>query len=94
MDFILAWGKFSRRRQFHKKVKITLTQKIPCLQYTYKKKMSFVHAGFHEAVGDVMALSVATPEHLNKIGLLGNIDNDTGNTSLKPEGIRRGGINY
>ena len=28
--------------------------------------------GFHEAIGDVMALSVATPKHLNKIGLLIN----------------------
>nr|XP_032821231.1 angiotensin-converting enzyme-like [Petromyzon marinus] len=26
--------------------------------------------GFHEAIGDVMALSVATPRHLQKIGLL------------------------
>ncbi len=26
--------------------------------------------GFHEAIGDVMALSVATPKHLSKIGLL------------------------
>ncbi|KAK7873703.1 hypothetical protein R5R35_013235 [Gryllus longicercus] len=27
--------------------------------------------GFHEAVGDVMALSVSTPKHLRKVGLLG-----------------------
>ncbi|XP_038634663.1 angiotensin-converting enzyme [Scyliorhinus canicula] len=35
--------------------------------------------GFHEAVGDVMALSVSTPEHLAKIGLLENAmgDNET-----------------
>lgn len=26
--------------------------------------------GFHEAVGDVLALSVSTPKHLEKIGLL------------------------
>ena len=26
--------------------------------------------GFHEAVGDTIALSVSTPEHLNKVGLL------------------------
>ena len=26
--------------------------------------------GFHEAIGDVMALSVATPKHLSEIGLL------------------------
>ncbi|KAK4008639.1 hypothetical protein OUZ56_013772 [Daphnia magna] len=28
--------------------------------------------GFHEAIGDVMALSVATPKHLSKIGLIKN----------------------
>ncbi|PSN41387.1 Angiotensin-converting enzyme [Blattella germanica] len=30
--------------------------------------------GFHEAVGDVMALSVSTPKHLRKIGLLEESD--------------------
>jgi len=29
--------------------------------------------GFHEAVGDVMSLSVQTPAHLKKVGLLGDI---------------------
>ncbi|XP_062576365.1 uncharacterized protein LOC134238260 [Saccostrea cucullata] len=33
--------------------------------------------GFHEAVGDVMALSVSTPEHLHEIGLLDKLENDT-----------------
>ncbi|XP_072105103.1 angiotensin-converting enzyme isoform X2 [Mobula birostris] len=32
--------------------------------------------GFHEAVGDVLALSVSTPNHLHKIGLLDNVTND------------------
>ncbi|XP_067869242.1 angiotensin-converting enzyme [Heterodontus francisci] len=32
--------------------------------------------GFHEAVGDVMALSVSTPKHLKEIGLLENVEND------------------
>uniref|UniRef100_A0A8C9JU00 Angiotensin-converting enzyme n=1 Tax=Panthera tigris altaica TaxID=74533 RepID=A0A8C9JU00_PANTA len=32
--------------------------------------------GFHEAIGDVLALSVSTPEHLYKIGLLDNVSND------------------
>ena len=27
-------------------------------------------AGFHEAIGDVIALSVSTPKHLHRIGLL------------------------
>lgn len=34
--------------------------------------------GFHEAVGDVMALSVSTPEHLHKLNLLDKVDNDSG----------------
>ncbi|KAK6183474.1 hypothetical protein SNE40_010950 [Patella caerulea] len=32
--------------------------------------------GFHEAVGDVISLSVQTPEHLEKIGLIQNVTND------------------
>ncbi|KAK7082147.1 hypothetical protein SK128_006172, partial [Halocaridina rubra] len=32
--------------------------------------------GFHEAVGDTLALSVATPKHLHKIGLLETLNED------------------
>ncbi|KAL0984278.1 hypothetical protein UPYG_G00139350 [Umbra pygmaea] len=32
--------------------------------------------GFHEAIGDVMSLSVSTPKHLASIGLLSNATND------------------
>lgn len=32
--------------------------------------------GFHEAIGDVLALSVSTPAHLHKIGLLDRVAND------------------
>lgn len=32
--------------------------------------------GFHEAVGDVIALSVSTPKHLHKIGLLDKVTDD------------------
>jgi hypothetical protein len=32
----------------------------------------FDTAGFHEAVGDTIALSVSTPQHLQKVGLLEN----------------------
>nr|XP_033774941.1 angiotensin-converting enzyme [Geotrypetes seraphini] len=32
--------------------------------------------GFHEAIGDVMSLSVSTPGHLKKIGLLDKVTND------------------
>ena len=33
-----------------------------------------IFTGFHEAIGDVMDLSVNTPEHLHLIGLLPNIE--------------------
>ncbi|XP_062593837.1 angiotensin-converting enzyme-like [Saccostrea cucullata] len=33
--------------------------------------------GFHEAIGDLIALSVSTPSHLKKIGLLDCVQNDT-----------------
>ncbi|KAJ8365026.1 hypothetical protein SKAU_G00138570 [Synaphobranchus kaupii] len=33
--------------------------------------------GFHEAVGDVLSLSVSTPKHLQKLGLLEQLTNDT-----------------
>lgn len=32
--------------------------------------------GFHEAIGDVFALSASTPKHLQKIGLLKNYETD------------------
>ncbi|XP_035228335.1 angiotensin-converting enzyme-like isoform X2 [Stegodyphus dumicola] len=32
--------------------------------------------GFHEAIGDVMALSVSTPEHWVKIGLIKEVEDD------------------
>ncbi|XP_074116979.1 angiotensin-converting enzyme-like isoform X1 [Sminthopsis crassicaudata] len=35
--------------------------------------------GFHEAIGDVLALSVSTPAHLNKIGLLDQVISDKEN---------------
>ncbi|CAG2234653.1 ACE [Mytilus edulis] len=37
--------------------------------------------GFHEAIGDVMALSVSTPEHLHKINLLDKVENDEAYTN-------------
>lgn len=32
--------------------------------------------GFHEAVGDVLSLSVSTPKHLERVGLLKNYKRD------------------
>lgn len=35
--------------------------------------------GFHEAIGDVLSLSVSTPKHLHTIGLLNSPASDDGN---------------
>lgn len=35
--------------------------------------------GFHEAIGDVLSLSVSTPKHLHTIGLLDTVTDDSGN---------------
>jgi hypothetical protein len=45
------------------------TLAVLVVQYPY-----FKHdvSGFHEAVGDTIALSVSTPQHLEKVGLLEN----------------------
>ncbi|KAL8175812.1 UNVERIFIED_CONTAM: hypothetical protein K2H54_008788 [Gekko kuhli] len=37
---------------------------------------SGANPGFHEAIGDVMSLSVSTPSHLKKIGLLNEVTED------------------
>ncbi len=37
-----------------------------------------VNPGFHEAVGDLMSLSVDTTTHLQKLGLLKNYTDDEG----------------
>ena len=34
--------------------------------------------GFHEAIGDVLSLSVSTPKHLQKIKLLDKVTSDEG----------------
>ena len=38
--------------------------------------------GFHEAVGDVLALSVSTPAHLYAVGLLDEVEDDLGITAI------------
>ena len=34
---------------------------------------SYFNSGFHEAIGDTMALSVQTPKHLQSVGLLQDV---------------------
>lgn len=38
--------------------------------------------GFHEAVGDVLALSVSTPAHLYAVGLLDDAADDDGRVTV------------
>lgn len=45
------------------------------LPYSFRRG---ANPGFHEAIGDVMSLSVSTPKHLASIGLLPNATNDNG----------------
>ena len=40
---------------------------------------------FHEAVGDTMSLSVSTPQHLAKIGLLEDFKPDEGTSARVPQ---------
>ncbi|XP_076066990.1 angiotensin-converting enzyme-like [Oratosquilla oratoria] len=61
---------------------ITVHHEMGHIQYAlqYKHQPAFfrrgANSGFHEAVGDVLALSVATPKHLHKIGLLEEVFDD------------------
>lgn len=45
------------------------------LPYVYRRG---ANPGFHEAVGDLMSLSVDTPTHLEILGLLKNYSSDDG----------------
>lgn len=38
--------------------------------------------GFHEAIGDLMSLSVETPKHLKTIGLLDTVEDNYGTKIL------------
>lgn len=40
--------------------------------------------GFHEAIGDVMSLSVSTPKHLHAINLLDSVVSDSGEETSHP----------
>ncbi|XP_054712126.1 angiotensin-converting enzyme-like [Uloborus diversus] len=61
---------------------ITVHHEMGHVQYyqQYAKQpvmfQSGANPGFHEAVGDVLALSVSTSDHLRKIGLLGDVPDD------------------
>ncbi|KAM8945786.1 angiotensin-converting enzyme [Pelodytes ibericus] len=61
---------------------ITVHHEMGHVQYFLQYKdlpISFregANPGFHEAIGDVLALSVSTPQHLHSIGLLDSVKED------------------
>lgn len=63
---------------------ITVHHEMGHVQYFLQYKdqpVSFrdgANPGFHEAIGDVLALSVATPKHLQSIGLLDKVESNRG----------------
>lgn len=63
---------------------ITVHHEMGHVQYFLQYKdqpVSFrdgANPGFHEAIGDVLALSVSTPKHLHSIGLLDKVENNAG----------------
>lgn len=63
---------------------ITVHHEMGHVQYFLQYKdqpVSFrdgANPGFHEAIGDVLALSVSTPKHLQSIGLLENVESNSG----------------
>ncbi|XP_057277957.1 angiotensin-converting enzyme [Pezoporus wallicus] len=85
-----AWD-FYNRKDFRIKQCTTVTMEqlftvhheMGHIQYYLQYKdqpVSFrsgANPGFHEAIGDVMSLSVSTPSHLKKIGLLSSATEDT-----------------
>ncbi len=50
------------------------------LQYKHQPILykTGANSGFHEAVGDVIALSASTPKHLHAVGLLDELVDDPG----------------
>ena len=67
---------------------ITVHHEMGHVQYfrQYKDQPSSfrdgANPGFHEAIGDVLALSVATPKHLQSIGLLDKVESNHGRVRL------------
>lgn len=63
---------------------VTVHHEMGHVQYFLQYKdlpISFrdgANPGFHEAIGDVMALSVSTPKHLKTIGLLNEVMDNKG----------------
>lgn len=75
---------------------ITVHHEMGHVQYFLQYKdqpVSFrdgANPGFHEAVGDVMALSVSTPKHLHSIKLLDQVTENLGELAGEQHAERRG----
>ncbi len=65
---------------------VTIHHEMGHIQYFLQYKNQPVvfregaNPGFHEAIGDLLALSVSTPEHLNKVGLFSPLVDDIKST--------------
>ena len=67
---------------------VTLHHELGHIQYYLQYwNLSYVYRtganpGFHEAVGDLMSLSVDTPGHLERLGLLKDYKSDLGKVEI------------
>ena len=55
-------------------IRLSHLQRTPCARQEYSCFRDGANPGFHEAIGDTISLSVATPKHLRKVGLLKESD--------------------
>lgn len=85
MDFLIWFSRIKQCTVVTMDDLITVHHEMGHVQYFLQYKdqpISFrdgANPGFHEAIGDVLALSVSTPKHLHTIGLLDKIEDNTGN---------------
>ena len=73
IDKRMGWLKFPTRswENIPTLLKIEFEPFLQTAKFHVNISMSLT--GFHEAIGDTMALSVQTPAHLQSIGLLSNV---------------------
>lgn len=84
MDFLTWFSRIKQCTVVNMDDLITVHHEMGHVQYflQYKNQpISFrdgANPGFHEAIGDVLALSVSTPKHLHTIGLLDKVEDTPG----------------
>lgn len=85
MDFLIWFSRIKQCTVVTMDDLITVHHEMGHVQYFLQYKdqpVSFrdgANPGFHEAIGDVLALSVSTPKHLHAIGLLNKVEDNPGN---------------